>query len=400
MITRLIAGAFFLSLALMANSVQAQEAQGAPKEWTFLLFLNGNNNLDTYGAYNINQMEQVGSTDQLNMVVQWASLRAGDTKRLYVTKDSDVLKVNSQVVQAMGKVDMGDYHQLIDFVKWGVENYPAKHYMIAVWNHGNGWHLMDALGRQIQPLDISYDDNTGNVIRTEELGIAMAAAARIIGHKVDIYGSDACLMAMAEVAIEMKDSVDYFVGSQETEPGYGWPYNTWMARWAADTSATPAKVSTYLTEEYMKAYSGGIYGNQDVTFSAWDMSKLPAFIDAMKNLNASLANLSASDLVQTKAAVNNTQEFYSADYKDIYDFAANLEKGKVGIEASILSSVKQSVSAMMVSEGASSGYPGAHGVSVWMPTSSFYMDSYKARYAAMEFNKATGWLDFLVAMNK
>jgi len=40
--------------------------------------------------------------------------------------------------------------------------------MIAVWNHGNGWHLMNA-GGGMQMQDISYDDNTGHKITTEEL---------------------------------------------------------------------------------------------------------------------------------------------------------------------------------------------------------------------------------------
>ncbi len=399
----LFAAAFILSTAMMTTTVRAEEPAAAQKEWTFLLFLNGHNNLDPFGDMNINQMEEVGSNDQLNMVVQWASLKNKQTKRLLVTKDSDKNKVTSKVIETMSPVDMGDYKKLVEFIGWGVKNYPAKHYMIAVWNHGSGWHRVNSFGEpvEMQPNDISYDDITGHKITSEDMGVAMAEAKKIIGHNVDIYGSDACLMAMAEVAAEMKDSVDYFVGSQETEPGEGWPYNKWMARWAADANPTAANVSKYLSEEYMKAYTGGIYGTQDVTFSAWDMSKLPAFMDAMKRFNASLANLSPSDLTATKSAANSTQEFYSSDYKDIYDFAARLESGRVGVDASVLATVKQSVTDMMVHAAGSPGqYAGAHGVSVWMPTSAYYLNAYKARYSLLNFNKATGWVDFLSTLNK
>src|SRR5687768_5808271 len=56
------------------------------KEWTFLIFLNGNNNLDRYGTLNLNQIEKVGSTDKINVVVQWASYSTGTVKRLYMTQ--------------------------------------------------------------------------------------------------------------------------------------------------------------------------------------------------------------------------------------------------------------------------------------------------------------------------
>src|SRR4051812_16677829 len=80
--------AMSLCFALKAEAA-AKPKKATVKEWTFLTFLNGNNNLDSFGALNINQMEQVGSTDQINIVVQWASLRNRRTQRLYITKDKD-----------------------------------------------------------------------------------------------------------------------------------------------------------------------------------------------------------------------------------------------------------------------------------------------------------------------
>src|ERR1700757_4673970 len=94
--------------ALLALPLASHPAAAADKEWTFLLYLNGNNNLDSFGKLNINQMEAVGSSDAVNMVVQWASLENGDVRRLLVQKDNDTNNVTSPVVQNMGSVDMGD----------------------------------------------------------------------------------------------------------------------------------------------------------------------------------------------------------------------------------------------------------------------------------------------------
>jgi hypothetical protein len=389
----LFAGVFLMSMTLFSNSARAEQAK-AQKEWTFLLFLNGNNNLDYFGAYNINQMEEVGSNENLNMVVQWASIGKRTTKRLLVTKDNDTKNVTSKTIEDLGNIDMGDYKQLVNFIEWGAKNFPAKHYMVAVWNHGNGWQILN-LGAGAITRDISYDDNTGNKITTEELGLAMSEAAKIIGQPIDIYGSDACLMAMAEVASEMKDSVSYFVGSQDLEPGYGWPYNTFMKRWAANPKATPAEVSTYLSEEYIKAYSGGIYGKEDVTFSSIDMSKYGAFTESLKNLSQSLASLGSSEITKTKAAVSSTLGFYTPEYKDIVDFVDNLGSSRVGVNSAVLKSVKDTASAMTVYGVGTGTFKKAKGISVWIPSSAYELNSYRSRYSNFEFNKSSNWLAFL-----
>ena len=280
------------------------------KEWTFLTFLNGHNNLDSFGAMNIGQMEQIGSTDQLNIVVQWASSAAPTTQRIFVKKGSH------DVVQDMPRVDMGNYQNLVDFVRWGVQNYPAKHYFINIWNHGGGWHKFIKSGG-VQAQDISWDDFSGNHITTEELGVAMSQSAQIIGHKVDIYGSDACLMAMGEVTAEMADSVAYSVGSEETEPGNGWPYSTFLTRWTAIATPTAAQVSTMLAEEYGKAYTtAGIYGATDITFSAMDMSQLPDFWKSSSKLARELNKLSNAQIKKLLTTASATQSFVYADYKD------------------------------------------------------------------------------------
>ncbi|PIS12065.1 MAG: hypothetical protein COT73_00575, partial [Bdellovibrio sp. CG10_big_fil_rev_8_21_14_0_10_47_8] len=215
-----------------------------------------------------------------------------------------------------------------------------------------------------------------------------------------VYGSDACLMAMAEVAAEMKDSVEMFVGSQEVEPGQGWPYSTWMRRWASNPTATAAEVSTYLTEEFTKSYDGGIYGHSDVTFSAMDLTQFPAFFSALKDLNASLANLSPSDMRATKSLADATQEFYLSDYKDIFDFVDRLQSSKVGIQSSILSNLKDAVQKMVISVESTDSYANSHGISVWLPTDVGTLNRHKTRYSNLELNKQTKWLDFLTLVNR
>jgi hypothetical protein len=384
---------FALAMTVFSANAHAENA-AQQKEWTFLVYINGHNNLDDFGAQNIKGMEKVGSTDKLNIVVQWASLQNPDTRRLLIQRDrSDSQGVTSPVVQSLPRVDMGDYHSLIDFVKWGVENYPAKHYFVAVWNHGNGWHLQST--GAFHPTDISWDDDSGNHITTEQLGVAMTESAKIIGHKVDVYGSDACLMAMAEVAGEMKDSVSVFVGSQETEPGDGWPYATFLADWAKKPTMTPQQVGATLSRDYTNAYDGGIYGNEDVTFSAFDMSHYDSLVAAVKTLAVELKGLNAGQLSSVKRAAGGAQAFYNSDYKDLYDFVSGVEKQNVELKAQTLSDVKKAVKDFVVAVDSTSGYSNAHGLSVWLPTYSYIFNQYQNRYHGLSFDKSTGWSQFL-----
>ncbi|HUP56181.1 MAG TPA: clostripain-related cysteine peptidase, partial [Bdellovibrionota bacterium] len=264
---RALFAASLFALALFFQFSFAQASEPAQKEWTMLVFLNGNNNLDQFGSLNLNQAETVGSTADINVVVQWASLKNKDVRRLLVTKDNDRRKVTSPVIENMGKVDMGDYRNLVEFIKWGVKNFPAKRYFLDIWNHGSGWH--DKLRRRggFGFDDISSDDLSGNSISTEQLGMALRQASAEIGQKIDLYGNDACLMAMAEVAAEVAGGVKVFLGSQDLEPGEGWHYGDFLTLWAAKPAASAHEVSQMLVSSYVASYSGGSNGRQNVTLS-------------------------------------------------------------------------------------------------------------------------------------
>jgi len=42
-------------------------------------------------------------------------------------------------VQKPGESNSGSLDALIDFIKWGIKNYPAERYALILWNHGGGW---------------------------------------------------------------------------------------------------------------------------------------------------------------------------------------------------------------------------------------------------------------------
>lgn len=395
-----------LSFSFAALATPTPQPQTTQKEWTLLVFLNGNNNLDRFGKMNMLQMEKVGSTSDINVVVQWASISNRKVQRYYVTKGTDSGNVTSPAIQDLGQVDMGDWKNLVAFVEWGVKNFPAKHYFIDVWDHGSGWHVLqnrlNALNGRVNmsaglsPFDISWDDHTGHSISTAQLGQAMDQAKQIIGHNVDLYGSDACLMAMAEVANEMSDSVDIFSGSQDVEPGAGWPYDTFLARWAKKGNASPAEVGTYLTEEYTASYMGGTNGHGNVTFSTYDLSKMEMLNKAVAHLGHELSNLGSAGNAKVLQIVEGVQSFTYSDYGDLGDFVSGLETASIaGLARTPLAEVKEAMSQFVIANKVTPSFAKATGVSIWLPSSKDTYEHYSAKYEGLKFHKNTHWGDTL-----
>jgi hypothetical protein len=366
-------------------SVSARAA--TEKEWTLLIFLNGNNNLDDFGTTNLKQMETVGSTDQVNVVVEWASESAKNTRRLLVQKSTDPSNVTSPILQTMPTIDMGDYKNLIDFIQWGVQNYPAKHYMVDIWDHGGGWHARSA---HIHPLNISYDELSGNSITTVQLGQALDAAAQVMGHKVDVYGSDACLMAMAEVAYEVSDSVQIFVGSEETEPGRGWPYDTFLQHWTAKPTISAADLGKTLADDYVQSYV--TQGDGEVTMSAVDLGQVQGLAQSISALGGLIAKLSPTDAKALNTAGGSAQAFANPDYVDLGDFLVQATAARIGgISGDAVNTVKQAMGSYVLDNKFTQQYTKVQGISLWIPLDNSTYTQYLSDYQATKWDAATHW---------
>jgi Clostripain family len=398
-----------LCLMFFSAAAQAQSQPHAPNKWTFMVFMNGKNSLEDFISENLREMEAVGSNDQVNIIVQYATYTGQNASRAYILKSKNKKKITSPVLEDLGPVDMGSVKTLNDFIKWGVDNYPAEHYFITVWNHGHGWHDSGADQKRKRALraalhtalpDISDDDRTGHNISTEELGQSMAYAKQLIGHNVDIYGSDACLMAMPEIANEMSDSVDYYVGSEANEPGPGWPYTQILKSWQKNNNAQPRDVAKILVKEFVDAYSGGSKGDDDVTFSAFDLSKLPAFDAALAKLSAELQQVDQNDKAKLLKAAEGSVRFDS-DYLDLPDMLDRLQAQRMrGLSPDVMTNVKTAMKDLIIASGAHGYFAKAQGLSIWMPYDylAFTERGRDLRYHELKFAKLTHWDDLLSAV--
>ncbi|MBU7047183.1 MAG: hypothetical protein HXS54_12190 [Theionarchaea archaeon] len=210
--------------------------------WTVMVYMDGDNNLESAALDDLNELESAGSTTDVNIVVQidripGYSAADGDwttTRRYYVTTDPG--GYNSTIVSTMisdlGELNMGNPTTLIDFVNWAQTNYPADYYLLVLWDHGDGWKTRSAQIFQKGPLTkvekrepvkgICYDDTNSDYLTTPDIDTALSTITGGGTTPIDVIGFDACLMGMLEIDYEVSPYGLYFVGSEESVPFDGW----------------------------------------------------------------------------------------------------------------------------------------------------------------------------------
>jgi len=331
-------------------------APAGEREWLVMVFLNGRNNLWSSGVADVNEMETVGSTDKVAVTVQLGLLRDGGTAaRFLVQKDTqfpvanlvsgdrNVAHIISPDVE-VPNADMGSWKHLVDFAKWSIRRYPAKKIMVVLWNHGSGRIDIGGADNSGSELGIAYDDLTRNFIRNRQIKMAMDAIRSETGRKVNILDTDACLMQMASVAYELKDSVDFVVGAEEIVPGPGLPYDTVLGGLAANPGISPEQFSRDIVDRFHTFYNsnmgalqgmGALKANAGTTLSAVRSSASADFVavlnawarEAKKPANfpvlkAAMARTLAFEYGNNGGNGNDTST--SARSRDLYDFVKNI----------------------------------------------------------------------------
>jgi hypothetical protein len=395
------------------------------KKWTVMLYLAGDNNLDANGVIDLEEMKQVGSTGEINLIAQFDRAGAGLPTMRYLLKKGTSLQADT--VEKLGEVNTGDPACLLDFIKWGVGGYPAEHYLLILWNHGQGWDDTDIFaGERVKGARLMrtnrirhalfktsvaraarlaaksrkfsramlIDDDARDFLDSIELKQVLAGAKTFIGRKIDILGMDACLMSMAEVGYQVRDSVLFTVGSEETEPLDGWPYDSFLSHLMMNTDENPRELSKNIVNKYIGSYKSS---GEAVTLSACDLTSAASFAATMKTFTGELINGLADSKVGSLIvnARYRAQEYQVKDNIDLISFC-KLLKASV-IPDSLLQACNNVIAGIKGKDGlvVASDFNGAlmnesHGLAIYFPTRSV-----SPLYARLDFASATGWELFL-----
>ena len=184
---------------------------------------------------------------------------------------------NPVVPNPQPAVNMGSATTLEGFLRFGVEKYPAKRYIVVLWDHGGG------VNQGIGP-----DEVTKSAIPVPQISQALSKVKKDLGATFEIAGFDACLMATVEVAASLVSSSNYMVASEDLEPGSGWDYAAFLGYVSANPAATGVMIGTKIADSYKSKQEKEASGSAAITLSVTDLSKMPAVIGATDALAVAL----------------------------------------------------------------------------------------------------------------
>ncbi|MCE1245878.1 MAG: clostripain-related cysteine peptidase [Firmicutes bacterium] len=377
------------------------------KSWTFMVYMAGDNDLEAAGWLDLNEMEQVGTSDSVNVIVQFD--RSGlapapngkGCGRYVITRNPSTADptapwttFKSPQVEKLGNVNSGDPDTLVDFVEWGMKNYPANKYAVIVWNHGSGWR-----GKDVAALHkgICYDDTSNDYITENELKYAFGKINESYGKKIEFIGMDACLMGMLEVAYDMKDYGKYLVGSEVSISAYGWPYHLVLADLVADPSFSGKNLASSAVTNFKTFYEGSSDYGPNSSIVALKLSGIADLATAVNDFSTLAVENIDAEAAGLKTAFDATQKADStsySDFKDLRDFMYQVTQNCPTLSSSANAVIDAQASATSYYWNGSAMSATSGGLSIWLPNAAFF-NTFDTSYEALSFGKDNAWYTFL-----
>jgi hypothetical protein len=288
--------------------------------WTVLLYMDADNNLELGEEEALDEIAAVGSTTQVNFVAQFTCSAADQSankdqlpwsgsRYARIVADGHTAATDAGVGEfpsssSLGQVDMGSQTTLTNFINWGVRSYPAKYYLLDIFDHGGG---IDG---------VCWDYDSGNNLSPAQVAGAIAAT----GTRMDVVTFSACMMGMVENAYELKDICGIMVASEE-EMWTPWlQYYDLCSYLVKNYNSSPVAVAGVMVDTYPDT------GGNCPTLSAVDLSvagtegigALASDIDAFAQ--AAVAAQDWATINAARAAAPNYPLGGGWNYIDLGDF--------------------------------------------------------------------------------
>ena len=389
------------------------ESPPQPVEWTVMVFMNGDNNLEEDALIDFMEMARVGSTDEVNVVVQFDRIGKyvpktdqrfaywTDTLRFRVTKGMKPSR-ESALTERLNEANMGDGKTLADFVAWSKRTYPAKRYALILWDHGQGWRgvlsptdevrvmvsrsgidpgfpFRTAIGSPFRTL--SFDETDRDKLYNQELQLHLQQVLK--GEKLDLIGFDACLMAMVETAYAMRGVATTFAGSEELVPGTGFQYDEWLKLLTSDPQMDGRALGKVLVDSFEQRYGSATEvwdPNPLTTLSAVDLTKLDQLAAATTTLSKSLIAKFNSEKSNIRSARESCSVYAPnalGDGRDYFlhvdltrfcdELVARSRDQEIRNKAAAVSAIIRSSVLRNYAGAARRGTFGSHGLAIYFP---------------------------------
>ena len=375
-----------------AKKVAKSKGAVAERDWTLMYYLDADCNLEPDMLDDMDELESIGSTDNVNILVlldrtpehddrdgNWSNARL-----LYVTRDATSGKLKSKVLNNLQEMDTANPETLVGFIAFGLQNFPAKHYALILGNHGGTWMGM---------LNDDTDNQAGMKLAPFVQGLEALKQAG--APKFDVIGFDMCLMAQVEVMDAIAPYASYGVASEELEPGAGYPNHRVLQALAKNPKMSGRDFAQTMVREWGASYAEA--GEATVTSSATDLAKVKDLTGAVDALAAALSRADGS--VQAAAAQARAATHYYGGEEgggdlasfDLGEFAARLaQRPEAAPIKAQLDAVQAAVAAAVIEHKEGAAHVGSTGLAIYFPVGK----KVDPGYASLPFVRGQ-WDEFL-----
>jgi hypothetical protein len=356
-------------------------------KWTILGYFDGNNSQDTSGTtssyviQDVQEMEQVGSSKDVPIVIMLGSIKTEGNCNYYLiekylNEPSD--SISSKILDGLGKKDMSNPQTLNDFIKYGVEHFPAQHYLLILNDHGSGWR------------GICSDQQNGD---QEMMSLPELSSFALSGYKFDIIFFNAPSMSMLEVAYQLKDKANYLVASQ-----YKLPMQNVLgsSEWLKDLTDYPNLSSTSLANNIVdEIYHSADDKGKDIHIAVINLSRVDALASRVEDLGNSLEMKTGAYWNEVFDDWNAVHEQNCDDsaFTDLREFTRRL-KTSANLDSAIINDALavENATDYVVIKSLNNRYGDRGGLSIHLPWNSALFDS--TDYVQLDF-VSSNWHSFL-----
>ncbi len=340
------------------------------RNWTVLVYMAADNDIEAAAYYDIKEMEAVGSTASVNIIVYVDFLTNnspyhGSGAFTYnITKDTAPLNTTiwSPLLNTTlpKEPDMADPNTLLEFVRFGQSYAPALNYLLILWDHGLGYN------------GICFDEtNSNDWLLPHEIALVLENDTI---ESIELIAFDASLMGQFELAYEIKDGIDYMIFSEDIVPIEGFPYQVFLNSLILIPNSSPVALAQEIVDRYIQAYlPGGVYfQNYPTSPSTLCLSVLnTSWIDSVSSwFNRTIDELLTpltlpwyySSICEARGL---TQQFSIANFIDLASFTYQLSQHVLNLDVqSLTNNLTNAILSAVVYEQHLSGLPGATGLSI------------------------------------
>lgn len=281
--------------------------QTTERNWNILIYMPADNNLESSALEDIYEMECSNlNTDCVSVFMLLDRSNAYDTSeknwsgtRLYRLKTGRKSENRQMISEEIPCIDLGlevgketELDMSSDYVLGNCLNYlrkkfPANNYGLIMWGHGTGWRSGsndNYISTQLTK-GFAFDETSKTYMTLPQLGNALNNA--FSGGKLNFIGFDTCFGGEIEVAYELKDCVDYIIGSEGLVMSSGWNYTNLFNEINSNVFMESSNVCDCIVGQFKNEYSntGG------ASIVAVKTSEIERYFEAIDNFMLETANL-------------------------------------------------------------------------------------------------------------